>query len=89
MTSHIVGGSFGIVALVLCVVFSAIHHNGYAVVSSSIIWNNDDNFIYNVKYISWFKTRKKSKKKYFQILDHCSIFFINSWIIYTILFSDF
>ena len=36
MTSHIVGGAFGIVALVLCIVFSAIHHNGYAVVSSII-----------------------------------------------------
>ena len=36
MTSHIVGGAFGIVALVLCVVFAAIHHNGYGVVSSSI-----------------------------------------------------
>ena len=36
MTSHIVGGSFGIVALVLCVVFAAIHHNGYGVVSSAI-----------------------------------------------------
>ena len=36
MTSHIVGGSFGIVALVLCIVFAAIHHNGYGVVSSSI-----------------------------------------------------
>ena len=36
MTSHIVGGSFGIVALVLCIVFAAIHHNGYAVVSSAI-----------------------------------------------------
>ena len=34
MTSHIVGGAFGIVALVLCVVFAAIHHNGYLVVSS-------------------------------------------------------
>ena len=27
MTSHIVGGALGIVALVLCVVFAAIHHN--------------------------------------------------------------
>ena len=36
MTSHIVGGAFGIVALVLCVVFAAIHHYGYGVVSSSI-----------------------------------------------------
>ena len=36
MVSHIVGAAFGVVALVLCVVFSAIHHNGYGVISSSI-----------------------------------------------------
>ena len=36
MTSHIVGGGLGIVALVLCVIFAAIHHNPYGVVSSAI-----------------------------------------------------
>ena len=36
MTSHIVGAVLGIVALVLCIIFSAIHHNPYGVVSSSI-----------------------------------------------------
>ena len=36
MTSHMVGGALGIVALVLCVIFAAIHHNPYGVVASSI-----------------------------------------------------
>ena len=36
MTSHIVGGALGIVALVLCVIFAAIHHNIYGVIASSI-----------------------------------------------------
>ena len=36
MVSHIVGAVFGIVALVLCVVVSAIHGNAYGVVSSTI-----------------------------------------------------
>ena len=27
MTSHIVGAALGIVALVLCIIFSGIHHN--------------------------------------------------------------
>ena len=36
MTSHIVGGALGIVALVLCVVFAAIHKNTYGVVSGAI-----------------------------------------------------
>lgn len=36
MVSHIVGGALGVVALVLCVIFSALHHNVYGVVASSI-----------------------------------------------------
>ncbi|MBO5274758.1 MAG: hemolysin III family protein, partial [Clostridia bacterium] len=36
MVSHIVGGALGIVALVLCVVFSAIKGDPWAVVSSAI-----------------------------------------------------
>ena len=36
MTSHIVGGAFGVVALVLCVVFSAIYNDAYAIVGSAI-----------------------------------------------------
>ena len=36
MTTHIVGGVMGIVAIVLCVVMSAIHSNIYGIVSSAI-----------------------------------------------------
>ena len=36
MTSHIVGGALGIIALVLCIVFSAIHKNIYGIVSGAI-----------------------------------------------------
>ena len=36
MVSHIAGGALGIAALVLCVVFSAIHRNPWAVVGSAI-----------------------------------------------------
>ena len=36
MTSHIVGGALGIVATVLCVVFAALHNNGYGVISGTI-----------------------------------------------------
>ena len=36
MVSHIVGGTLGIVATVLCVVFAAINKNGYGVVSGAI-----------------------------------------------------
>lgn len=36
MVSHIVGSVLGIAALVLCVIFSALHHNVYGIVSTAI-----------------------------------------------------
>ena len=36
MVSHIVGGAIGIAALVLCIVFSAIHKNGYGLAGSIV-----------------------------------------------------
>ena len=36
MTSHIVGGAFGIVVTVLCVIMAAMHDNVYGIVSGSI-----------------------------------------------------
>lgn len=53
MTSHICGAVLGIVALVLCIIFSSVHHNVYGIISRNNIWSNNDTFIYNVKYISW------------------------------------
>ena len=36
MTSHIVGGIIGITSLVLCLIFSVKHHNGYGVAGSIV-----------------------------------------------------
>ena len=75
MTSHIVGGAFGIVVLVLCVVFSAIHHNGYGVVSSSIYCVTMI-LLYTMSSIYHGLNSKRKAKKVFQVLDHCSIFLL-------------
>ena len=75
MTSHIVGGSFGIVALVLCIVFSAIHHNGYAVISSAI-YGTMMIILYTMSSIYHGLKPERKAKKVFQILDHCSIFLL-------------
>ena len=66
MTSHIVGGVLGVVATVLCVIFAATKGNVYGVVGGAIFGATMILFIYNVKYISWFKPKIKSKKKYFR-----------------------
>lgn len=75
MTSHIVGGSFGIVALVLCIVFAAIHHNGYAVVSSAI-YGVMMIILYTMSSIYHGLKPQRKAKKVFQVLDHCSIFLL-------------
>ena len=74
MTSHIVGGGLGVIALVLCVVFSALHRDPWAIVSSSI---------YGVSLIALYTMssvyhglRAGTAKKVLQVLDHCTIYFL-------------
>ena len=75
MTSHIVGAVLGIVATVLCVVFAAMHHNGYGVVSGAI-YGVTMIVLYTMSSIYHGLSPKKYSKKVFQVLDHCSIFLL-------------
>lgn len=75
MTSHIVGAVLGVVALVLCIVFSAIHGNGYGVVSGSI-YGVTMIVLYTMSSIYHGLSPKIKSKKVFQVLDHCSIFLL-------------
>ena len=75
MTSHIIGGGLGIVALVLCVVFAAIHHNVYGVVSSAI-YGATLIILYTMSSIYHGLNKKLTAKKVFQVIDHCSIFLL-------------
>ena len=74
MTSHIVGGAFGIVATVLCVVFAAIHHNVYGVVSGAI-YGASMIILYTMSSI-YHGLHRNNAKKVFQVLDHCTIFLL-------------
>ena len=75
MTSHIVGGVLGIVALVLCVIFAAVHHNPYGVVASSI-FGVTMILLYTMSSIYHGLKPNSKAKKVFQVLDHCSIFLL-------------
>lgn len=75
MTSHIVGGALGIVAIVLCVVFAAKHHNPYGVVSSAI-YGSTMLLLYTMSSIYHGLSPNLRAKKVFQVLDHCSIFLL-------------
>ena len=74
MTSHIVGGALGITATVLCVVFAAIHHNVYGVVSGAI-FGATMIILYTMSSI-YHGLRPNMAKKVFQIIDHCSIYLL-------------
>lgn len=75
MTSHIVGGALGIIATVLCIVFAAIHGNGYGVVSGSI-YGVTMILLYTMSSIYHGLKPECFSKKVFQVLDHCSIFLL-------------
>ena len=74
VVSHIVGGALSVAALVICIVVAALHGNAYGVVASCI---------YGVCMITLYTMssiyhglRKGTAKKVFQILDHCTIYFM-------------
>ena len=74
MVSHIVGGAFGVVATTLCVIFAAIHHNVYGVVSGAI-YGTTMIILYTMSSI-YHGLHPNKAKKVFQILDHCTIFLL-------------
>lgn len=75
MVSHIVGAPLGIVAIVLGVIFSAIHGNGYGI-ASSIVYGITLILLYTMSSIYHGLHPGCKVKKVFQIIDHCSIFLL-------------
>lgn len=75
MTSHIVGAVLGIVALVLCVIFAAVHKNVYGIVSGAI-YGTTMIILYTMSSIYHGLSPKRYSKRVFQVLDHCSIFLL-------------
>lgn len=74
MVTHIIGGVLGIIALVLCVVKSAIRGN---------ITNTVTSAIYGVSLITLYTMssvyhglRPGTGKKVMQVIDHCTIYFL-------------
>lgn len=74
MVSHIVGGAMGIAATVLCVVFAALRHNVYGIVSGAI-FGATMIVLYTMSSI-YHGLHRNTAKKVFQIIDHCSIYLL-------------
>ena len=72
--SHGGGSLLSIAALVLCVVFSVMHHNIYAVVSS-VIYGSCSIILYTMSTL-YHSLKVNNAKRVFRILDHNSIFLL-------------
>ena len=72
--SHGVGALLSIAALVLCVVFSALHKNAYAVVASAIYGSTS--IILYVMSTLYHAFKINNAKRVLRIIDHCSIFLL-------------
>ena len=72
MISHIVGGAIGVAALVLCIVRSALHHNGYGL-AGSIVFGISMILLYTMSSI-YHGLREGTAKRVMQVLDHCTIY---------------
>lgn len=72
--SHGIGTLLSIAALVLCVVFSAIHKNVYAIVASSI-YGSTSIILYTMSTL-YHSFKVNNAKRVFRILDHSCIFLL-------------
>lgn len=72
--SHIVGGGFGVLVLILCVVISALKKDPWAVVGSSI-YGGSMVTLYTISSV-YHGLRPPMAKKVLQVLDHCAIYLL-------------
>ncbi|MDO5300541.1 MAG: hemolysin III family protein [Clostridia bacterium] len=72
MISHIVGGAIGVAALVLCVIRSVLHHNGYGL-AGSIVFGVSMILLYTMSSV-YHGLRDGKGKRVLQVLDHCTIY---------------
>ena len=74
MVSHIVGGAFGILALVLCVARAAGHGSGWGV-ASGIVYGVSMILLYTMSCV-YHGLKPTQAKKVLQVLDHCTIYYL-------------
>ncbi|MBR5287766.1 MAG: hemolysin III family protein [Clostridia bacterium] len=72
MVSHIVGGALGIAALVLGIIISAVHKNGYGL-AGSIVFGVSMILLYTMSSV-YHGLRDGMGKRVLQVLDHCTIY---------------
>ena len=74
MVSHIVGGAIGVAALVLCIIVSAVHKNGYGL-AGSIVYGISMITLYTMSSV-YHGLKDGTAKRVMQVLDHCTIYLL-------------
>ena len=74
MVTHIVGGAVGIATLVLCVIISALHESVSGVLCS-VVFGVSMILLYTMSSI-YHGLHVNMAKKVFQVIDHCTIYFL-------------
>ncbi|MDY4788443.1 MAG: hemolysin III family protein [Bacilli bacterium] len=73
--THIVGGAFGIVALVLSVIYAVIYKHDALGILSVVLYGVSMILLYTMSSIYHFLRRNKAKRV-FRIFDHCTIYLL-------------
>lgn len=87
MISHIVGGGFGIVAFLCCIIVAAYHQNVWGIVSGAI-YGLTAILLFTMSSI-YHGLPAGIPKKVFQVLDHCTIFLLIAGTYTPILLNQF
>lgn len=74
MVSHIVGATFGLTAMILCIIYAALRHNPWGVVSSCI-YGTSLIIHYTLSSI-YHGLNENMGKKVLQVITHCTVFYM-------------
>lgn len=74
MTTHIVGGAMGLIAMLACVIVAAHHHNGWGI-TSGIIYGFTVILLFTMSSV-YHGLKMEFPKKVFRVLDHCTIYIL-------------
>ena len=73
--THIVGGAFGIFALIICTIFAVKYHHDALGILSVVLYGVSMILLYTMSSIYHFLNRNRAKKV-FRIFDHCTIYLL-------------
>ena len=72
--SHIVGGAFGIIVLVMCLLISCYKGDGWSI-AGSIVYGVSTIVLYTISSI-YHALKPEMAKKVMQIIDHCAVYLL-------------